>query len=96
MTLYLKLAKIFKNEFKTYCRSEDWIIFRAPGKYKRGLKYLLLSLRELRKPLIFPEIRPRMDKVVENFEKHRWTQLEREYNAFKLAKALKEGGTRNA
>jgi len=90
LPMFLRLATIFRDEFKASAYSEDWIVFWAPRKYKKGLKYLILSLRELSKPLIELEGRPRIDKLIDNFEKHRWTKLEREYNTWKLARALKK------
>jgi len=90
LPMFLRLAGIFRDEFKASAYSEDWIVFWAPRKYKKGLKYLLLSLKELSKPLIVLEGRPSIERLLDNFEKHRWTRLEREFNTWKLARALKK------
>lgn len=90
LPMFLKLAAVFRDEFQISSCSDDWIVFWAPRKYKKGLKYLILSLKELSKPLIELEGIPRIPQLIENFEKHRWAKLEREYTTFKLARALKK------
>ncbi len=90
LVMFLNLGAVFKREFKTSSNNKEWIAFWVPRKYEKGLKYLLLSLKELNRPSMERTDFPSYIELIENFKKHKWVKLERDYITAKLAQALKK------